>query len=134
MKIFVNGCFDLLHTGHIDLLNYAKSLGTHLLVAIDSDERITELKGIKRPVNPLRIRKCIMKNLKAVDEVVSFNSDEELINTIKTYSPDIIIKGSDWKGKPILGAEYSKTIIFYERITNESTTKIINDFISKYEL
>lgn len=131
MRIFVNGSFDLLHTGHLDLLYYAKSLGSHLHVAIDTDERITKLKGINRPVNPLHIRKAIMQSLKPVDSVSIFNSDQELINIIKTLSPDIMVKGSDWRGKKIIGEEYFKKIIFYERTNKESTTRIIEEFMNK---
>lgn len=79
MKIFVNGAFDLLHTGHLDMLFYAKTLGDHLRVVIDTDERIAEHKGVDRPVNPLHIRKAIMESLKLVGSVSVFESDEELI-------------------------------------------------------
>lgn len=134
MRIFVNGSFDLLHTGHLDMLFYAKSLGKHLHVAIDSDERIKELKGNDRPVNPLHIRKAIMQSLKPVDSVSIFDTDEELINSIRSYSPDIMVKGSDWQGKKVIGEEYCGQIIFYERVNNESTTKIIQDFIDRRQL
>jgi rfaE bifunctional protein nucleotidyltransferase chain/domain len=131
VKIFVNGSFDLIHTGHLDLLYYAKSLGTHLHVAIDTDKRIAEHKGIQRPVNPLYIRKAIMQSLKPVNSVSVFETDEELITTIKIISPDIMVKGSDWRGKNIIGAEYCGKIVFYERVNNESTTRTIEQFISK---
>jgi rfaE bifunctional protein nucleotidyltransferase chain/domain len=131
MRIFVNGSFDLLHTGHLDMLFYAKSLGTHLHVAIDSDKRIAEHKGLDRPVNPLHIRKAIMRSLKPVDTVSVFDTDKELIDTIKFYQPDIMVKGSDWRGKPIIGEQFGKQIIFYERVNDESTTKIIQDFIDR---
>ena len=134
MRIFVNGSFDLLHTGHLDMLFYAKSLGNHLHVAIDSDERIREHKGSDRPVNPLRIRKAIMQSLKPVDTVSVFGSDEELINTIRSYSPDIMVKGSDWRGKKVIGEEFCGRVIFYERVNDESTTKIIQDFINRRQL
>lgn len=130
-KVFVNGSFDLLHTGHLDVLFYAKTLGDHLHVAIDTDERIAEHKGLDRPVNPLYIRKAIMQSLKPVDSVSVFGSDEELINTIRAVSPDIMVKGSDWRGKRVIGEEYCGKVIFYERVNNESTTKIIEDFISR---
>jgi D-beta-D-heptose 7-phosphate kinase/D-beta-D-heptose 1-phosphate adenosyltransferase len=130
-KVFVNGSFDVIHTGHLDLLYYAKSLGTHLHVAIDTDERIRSTKGQTRPFNPLHIRKAVMKSLKPVNSVSVFDTDEELINTIKAYQPDIMVKGSDWGGKKIIGEEYCKQIIFYERVNYESTTKIIQDFINK---
>lgn len=134
VNVFVNGSFDLLHTGHLDLLYFAKDLGSHLHVAIDTDERIRENKGFDRPVNPLHIRKEIMKSLKPVDSVSIFGSDEELINTIRAYSPDIMVKGSDWRGKRVIGEEYCGKIIFYERVNDESTTKIIEDFISRRQL
>lgn len=134
VKVFVNGSFDLLHTGHLDLLFFAKDLGMHLHVAIDTDERIKENKGADRPVNPLHIRRAIMQSLKPVDSVSVFGSDEELINTIRRFSPDIMVKGSDWKGKRIIGAEYCGKVIFYERANDESTTKIIQDFITRRQL
>lgn len=134
MRVFVNGSFDLLHTGHLDLLYYAKSLGSHLHVAIDTDERIKEHKGFDRPVNPLHIRKAIMQSLKPVDTVSVFGSDEELINTIRSYAPDIMVKGSDWRGKTVIGQEYCGQIVFYERVNDESTTKIIQNFIDRRQL
>ncbi len=134
MKIFVNGSFDLLHPGHIEMLFYAKSFGSHLHVAIDSDNRISKHKGVDRPINPLRIRKSIMESLKPVDEVSVFDTDEDLINIIRKYSPDIMVKGSDWRGKKVIGEEFCGKIIFYERVNGESTTKIIQDFISRRQL
>jgi D-beta-D-heptose 7-phosphate kinase/D-beta-D-heptose 1-phosphate adenosyltransferase len=133
-RVFVNGSFDLIHTGHLDLLYYARDLGDHLHVAIDTDERIREQKGFDRPVNPLKIRKAIMQSLKPVDSVSVFGSDEELINTIRAVSPDIMVKGSDWRGKRVIGEEYCGKVIFYERVNDESTTKIIEDFISRRQL
>jgi rfaE bifunctional protein nucleotidyltransferase chain/domain len=134
VRVFVNGSFDLLHTGHLDLLYFAKDQGDHLHVAIDTDERIQEYKGNDRPVNPLHIRKAIMQSLKPVDSVSVFGSDEELINTIRAYSPDIMVKGSDWRGKTVIGEEYCGKVIFYERVNDESTTKIISDFIARRQL
>ena len=133
-RVFVNGSFDLLHTGHLDLLYYAKSLGDHLHVAIDTDERIKECKGYDRPVNPLHIRKAIMQSLRPVDIVCVFGSDEELINTIRAVSPDIMVKGSDWRGKRVIGEEYCGKVIFYERVNDESTSKTIQDFIARRQL
>jgi D-glycero-beta-D-manno-heptose 1-phosphate adenylyltransferase len=134
VNIFVNGSFDLLHTGHLDMLFYAKSLGDHLHVALDTDERIKEIKGIDRPVNPLHIRKAIMKSLKPVDTVSHFGSDEELCETIKFYKPDIMVKGSDWSGKRVIGQEYCGMVVFYERSNDESSSKIIEDFIARRQL
>jgi rfaE bifunctional protein nucleotidyltransferase chain/domain len=133
-KIFVNGSFDLLHTGHIDMLNTAKRMGDYLHVAIDADERIQELKGPERPIQPEHIRLAIMQNLKAVDEVSIFRTDEDLINIIRMYEPDIMVKGSDWLGGEIIGNRYCKEIVFYERDNDESTTKTIEDYVSRRQL
>ena len=133
-KIFVNGSFDLLHTGHIDMLNTAKRMGDYLHVAIDADERIQELKGPERPIQPEHIRLAIMQNLKAVDEVSVFRTDEDLINIIRSYEPDIMVKGSDWLGGEIIGNRYCKEIVFYERDNDESTTKTIEDYVSRRQL
>jgi rfaE bifunctional protein nucleotidyltransferase chain/domain len=133
-KVFVNGAFDVLHSGHLDLLDFAGMLGGHLLVAIDTDARIEYNKGIGRPFNPLSIRKHIMSMLKPVNSVRVFDTDEELVNIIRQYEPDVMVKGSDWKGKTILGEEYCKEIVFYERTNGQSTTKAIEDFITRRQL
>ena len=133
-KVFVNGAFDVLHSGHLDLLDFAGMLGGHLLVAIDTDARIEYNKGIGRPFNPLSIRKHIMSMLKPVNSVTVFGSDEELVDIIRQYEPDVMVKGSDWKGKTILGEEYCKEIVFYERTNGQSTTKAIEDFIIRRQL
>lgn len=130
-KIFVNGSFDLLHRGHIELLNYASSKGDYLLVAIDSDRRITEKKGKSRPFNDQLTRLCLMKNLKAVDDVKIFDTDQELIDIIKDYSPDLMIVGSDWFGKSVIGSNYSKSVEFFDRVLDESTTKLLENYINR---
>lgn len=131
MIIFVNGAFDILHTGHIDLLNYAKSLGDHLIVAIDSDERIRHNKGEDRPVNSVNVRKKILENIKAVDEVIIFSSDQELIDLFS--KADIRVIGSDWKGKAIVGEDLID-IRYFDRVNDESTTKTIEDYINRRKL
>lgn len=133
-KVFVNGAFDVLHSGHLDLLDFAGMLGGHLLVAIDTDARIEYNKGIGRPFNPLSIRKHIMSMLKPVNSVRVFDTDQDLVDIIRQYEPDVMVKGSDWKGKTILGEEYCKEIVFYERTNGQSTTKAIEDFITRRQL
>jgi rfaE bifunctional protein nucleotidyltransferase chain/domain len=130
-KIFVNGTFDVLHPGHIQLLNYAKSLGDYLHVAIDTDERVKEKKGENRPVFPQEERKFFLINLKAVDSVSFFSTDEELEKTIEQFSPDIMIVGSDWKGKPVIGSQFAKELKFYDRIKDYSTTATIQSIINR---
>ena len=129
--VFVNGTFDLLHSGHIALLNTARSMGDYLIVAIDSDRRVKELKGDARPINAQSERRIILSNLKAVDLVEMFDTDEELIEIIKQYKPDVMLKGSDWKGKPIVGESYVKRIEYYDRIEEYSTTQTIQHIIDR---
>ena len=123
-RVFVNGTFDVLHLGHLAMLNFAKSLGDHLTVAIDSDDRIKRLKGSTRPINSFVERKTMLENIKAVDEVKIFDTDQELIDIIKTC--DIMIKGSDYEILPIIGKEYITEIKFFQKIPNKSTTHILN--------
>lgn len=130
-KIFVNGSFDVLHTGHLDLLNTAKSYGDYLLVAIDTDRRISEKKGPDRPFNDQETRVALMSNLKAVDSVKIFDSDQELIDIIKEYSPDIMVVGSDWRLKTVVGGQYASEIKFFERTNGESTTKTLQRYIDR---
>jgi D-beta-D-heptose 7-phosphate kinase/D-beta-D-heptose 1-phosphate adenosyltransferase len=124
--IFVNGTFDLLHPGHIAMLNTARSLGDYLVVAIDTDRRVKQLKGACRPVNSQTDRRVLLSNLKAVDIVELFDTDEDLIKLIKLYQPDIMLKGSDWRGKPIVGEAHVKKIEYYDRIQEYSTSKTID--------
>jgi len=134
VKVFVNGTFDVLHPGHINLLKAARKLGNYLLVGIDTDTRVKEKKGSDRPFNDQNNRKYILENIKWVDEVKLFGTDDELKNLIKTYQPDIMMVGSDWKGKNIIGSEYAKRLIFFDRERDFSTTKIIESFIDRRQL
>ena len=127
-RVFVNGTFDVLHLGHLAMLNYAKTLGDHLVVAIDSDERVKRLKGSSRPINNVNERKIMLENLKAVDQVEIFDTDEDLINIIKTC--DIMVKGGDYKTLPIIGKEYV-TVVLFERIDEYSSTKKIQHIIDR---
>ena len=124
-KIFVNGTFDILHRGHLELLNYAKSLGDYLLVGIDTDDRVKEKKGYLRPINTQEDRKFFLENLKSVDRVDIFSSDKSLENMIKIYKPDIMIVGSDWRYKSVIGSYYSTELKFFDRVGDYSTTSTI---------
>ena len=127
-KVLVNGAFDILHSGHINLLKYAKYIGDYLIVALDTDQRIKQAKGNDRPINNQRIRKMIMETLKPVDEVLLFGTDEELINIMKKANIRVI--GSDWKDKEIVGKEHCK-LLFYDRVNDESTTSTIENYINR---
>lgn len=129
-RIFVNGTFDIVHRGHLELLEYAYNLGT-VLVAIDTDRRVQELKGTSRPINNQNDRAYLLRSLKFTSGVVTFDTDQELIDTIKSYQPDIMIKGSDYRNKPIIGAEYCREIKFYDVVNGYSTTKTIQDIINR---
>jgi len=130
-KIFVNGTFDIVHKGHLELLNYSRSLGTYLLVAIDSDRRVKELKGSTRPINTQDDRVMLLKNLRAVNAVWTFDTDDELIKILKAYKPDIMVKGSDYRDKPIIGSQYCKEIKFIDLVNGYSTTNKIQDIINR---
>ena len=124
-KVWVNGTFDVLHVGHLGLLEFASQLG-NLRVGIDTDKRVRELKGEDRPFNNQQDRKKMLESIKFVDEVVLFDSREELIQCVKEYSPDIMIVGDDYKGEKVYGSEYAKKLVFFEKIPQYSSTKILN--------
>jgi D-beta-D-heptose 7-phosphate kinase/D-beta-D-heptose 1-phosphate adenosyltransferase len=131
MNVFVNGTFDVLHLGHIALLNHAKSLGNTLFVGIDSDRRVGEKKGPNRPINTVYERQQMLLNLKAVDEVIIFDSDQELEMLVKQIRPGIMVVGSDWEGRPIVGSEFAKQLVYYSRIDGYSSTQKIQDIIDR---
>jgi rfaE bifunctional protein nucleotidyltransferase chain/domain len=128
--IFVNGTFDILHPGHVQLLNYARSLGDSLIVAIDSDRRVCELKGKDRPINSEDDRKFMLENLGSVNKVWIFDSDQELEDICRLYNP-VMVKGSDYRDRAIVGQQYCKEIVFYDRIEPYSTTQAIQNISSR---
>lgn len=125
IRVWVNGTFDVLHRGHIELLQFANRYGK-VRVGIDYDYRVKELKGKDRPVNNWKDRKYFLKSIRYVESVVGFGSDEELKEQIKLWKPDIMIVGSDYKNKTVIGSQFSKELLFFDRIDNYSSTKIIN--------
>lgn len=126
MKIsFVNGCFDVLHPGHIELLKYARSFGDYLIVAIDSDRKIAEMKGPERPIFSQHDRALMLKAIRYVDVVHVFDTKEDLEQLLESIQPDIMVVGSDWKGKEVVGSQYAKSVRFFDRIGGYSTTKTI---------
>ena len=114
------------------MLQYAKSLGDHLLVAIDTDRRVKELKGLDRPINNQMDRRFMLESLRCVDTVYFFDSREELISIMEEYKPDVYVKGSDWKSdKGSTAEQYCKQVIYYDRVGNYSTTKTIQDITNR---
>lgn len=128
-RVIVNGTFDILHLGHLRLLKAAKSLGV-VCVAIDSDARVQQLKGMNRPINDCFKRTTMLEALRYVDYVVVFHSEEELRQIILEWQPDIMVKGSDYIGKRIVGEDLVKKIVFID-LTDDSTTKIIQSISNR---
>jgi rfaE bifunctional protein nucleotidyltransferase chain/domain len=133
--VFTNGCFDLLHAGHADYLNKAKSLGDILVVGINSDASVRRIKGEKRPILPQQMRAYLLDNLKPVDYVVIFEEDTPL-ELIKAIKPDVLVKGADWDLERIVGADF---VLSYggrvERIPfsfDISTSKVIERILGLY--
>jgi len=134
--VFTNGCFDVLHAGHVDYLNKAKAAGDVLILGLNSDASVKRIKGAKRPIVNEEERAFILSNLKAVDYVTLFDEDtpQEIIGEL---IPDILIKGADWAIEKIVGRDIVeanggevKTISF---VTDQSTTNIIQTIIERYE-
>jgi D-beta-D-heptose 7-phosphate kinase / D-beta-D-heptose 1-phosphate adenosyltransferase len=127
--VFTNGCFDILHRGHIELLRYCKKHGLKVIVGLNSDKSIKRLKGDSRPINNQNDRKFLLESLRYVDEVIIFNEDTPY-NIIKKIKPDIIVKGGDYKEKDIIGSDISKVKIF-KYVEGYSTTKKIKDIVNR---
>jgi rfaE bifunctional protein nucleotidyltransferase chain/domain len=123
--VWTNGCFDILHRGHFEMLEYAKSLGDYLVVGIDSDQKVKNDKGWNRPYNSEKDRKFALECLQSVDKVVIFNTPNELSGLIEAMTPDIMVIGSDWRGKKVVGEAHTKELKFFDRIGDYSTTNIL---------
>ena len=123
--VWVNGCFDLLHFGHREMLKYASGLGDALHVGIDSDVRIKEYKGNSRPIQNQETRLNVLKSLKYVDKVSIFDTSYQLQEYIRQASPKYMVIGEEYKNKTIIGREFCENIIFYPRIDGFSTTSTI---------
>jgi len=124
-KVWVNGTFDVVHIGHIKLLEFANSFGT-VTVGLDTDERVRSKKGESRPFNTLVDRMDFISSIRFVDNVVCFDTDEELVNQIKKFEPDIMVIGGEYRYKQIIGLEHVPHIEFFEKIGEYSTSKILN--------
>lgn len=129
--IFTNGCYDILHPGHIKLIQYAASLGDRLIVALDSDERVKANKSPDRPINTLRDRMFMMSALKGVDEVVSFGSEEELRKLIAFYNPFYLVIGNDYEGKYVIGEDLVQEVKYFRKINGYSTTQILKHITNR---
>ena len=126
-RVWVNGTFDVLHPGHIKLLEFAKSQGTYLAVGLDTDERITQNKGEGRPIHTLEHRVFAISSIKYVDEVFTFGTDDELRDLMSAYKPDIHVIGSDYVNTrhKIIGIGVAEDIVFFDRVWDYSSSRII---------
>jgi len=127
-NVWVNGVFDVLHMGHIKLLERAsfEAAGGLVAVGIDTDRRVKEMKGDNRPVNDEMSRSSFLGAIKYVDCVYLFDTDKELKTCIKSFKPDLMVIGEDYRDKPIIGSEHINEIIYVERYGGLSSSDIIN--------
>jgi D-beta-D-heptose 7-phosphate kinase/D-beta-D-heptose 1-phosphate adenosyltransferase len=127
--VFTNGCFDIIHAGHVGYLEEARKQGDRLIVAVNSDASIRQLKGNGRPINPLDRRMAVLAGLEAVDWVVPFSEDtpERLLRRVK---PDVLVKGGDYREDQVVGGSivkvYGGTVKVLSFFDNCSTTSIVN--------
>lgn len=129
--VFTNGCFDLIHVGHVSLFQKAKSLGDVLIVAINSDKSLASIKGPKRPLVCQKDRVKVLSALQAIDYIIIFskNTPYEVLKQIK---PDILVKGADYKVKDIIGREFVKKVYRFPFVKGKSTTNLIKLIVERY--
>jgi D-glycero-beta-D-manno-heptose 1-phosphate adenylyltransferase len=127
--VFTNGCFDILHRGHVEYLNEAKSLGDYLIVGLNSDDSVKKLKGETRPLQKQDDRAFVIGSLKCVDAVIIFGEDTPY-ELIKSVLPDYLVKGGDWKEDDIVGSDIvagnGGKVISLKFVDSYSTTNLIN--------
>jgi rfaE bifunctional protein nucleotidyltransferase chain/domain len=127
--VFTNGCFDIIHVGHVEYLRWAKGLGDELIVGLNSDNSVSNLKGPGRPINNFADRAAVLKSIKYVDKVIEFDAPTP-IELIMRVKPDILVKGGDYKAEEIVGYEfvtsYGGQVISGVMIENKSTTELIS--------
>jgi rfaE bifunctional protein nucleotidyltransferase chain/domain len=126
--IWTNGCFDILHTGHIELLKFAKSKGDFLFVGIDSDKRVKNLKGEKRPINSQWDRKKMLESIKYVDKVFIFDDEHSMEEILIDNKIDLIVIGDEYTDKKVTGSRFCE-ISFFKKIPGKSTTNLINKIL-----
>lgn len=127
--VFTNGCFDILHVGHMQLLKYCKSIGHLVVVGLNSDNSISRLKGPNRPINSQEDRKVMLESIKYVDKVFIFDELTPL-NLIKQIKPNVIVKGGDYTQDEVVGNKLAEVRIF-NYVEGYSTTKTIQDIANR---
>ncbi|MEE9166760.1 MAG: D-glycero-beta-D-manno-heptose 1-phosphate adenylyltransferase [Candidatus Neomarinimicrobiota bacterium] len=131
--VFTNGCFDLIHLGHVELLNRAREEGDHLFVGINSDDSVCRLKGIGRPIQPAEDRAIILDSLATVSHVTIFeeNTPEDLIHMIR---PHVLVKGKDYKEDEVVGANLVRSwggrVVRVSLVENRGTQQIVERILA----
>lgn len=132
--VFTNGCFDILHWGHVSYLKKAKELGDYLVLALNTDQSVQKLKGPTRPINKQHDRALVINELKSID-FVTFFSEETPFNIINLIKPDIIAKGGDYIPNQVVGKDivesYGGYVAIIPFVDGKSTTNIINKIVDK---
>jgi D-beta-D-heptose 7-phosphate kinase/D-beta-D-heptose 1-phosphate adenosyltransferase len=129
--VFTNGCFDIIHSAHLKLLNFSKQQGDVLVVGLNSDDSIKRIKGETRPINDINERSELLLNLNnIVDYVVIFNEDTPY-NILKYIQPNVIVKGGDYKKEDIIGGEFANEILLFDYINGKSTSLVIHKINSQ---
>lgn len=129
--VFTNGCFDIVHSGHLKLLNYCRNEGEILIVGLNSDESVKKLKGDSRPINSVSERSEFLLDLNIVDYVVVFN-DENPYNIIKMIRPKTLVKGGDYCKESIVGSDIVDKVLIYDYLENKSSSLIINKILNAH--
>ncbi len=127
---FTNGCFDILHAGHVSILEFSKNQADILILGINSDASVKRLKGPSRPINSQEDRALVCASLQAVDAVVVFEQDTPY-ELIKLIGPDVLIKGADYKEENVVGREFAKKVALYPILEGRSTTNTIKKAAQK---
>jgi D-beta-D-heptose 7-phosphate kinase / D-beta-D-heptose 1-phosphate adenosyltransferase len=126
--VFTNGCFDVLHAGHVQYLRFARSQGDALVVGVNDDDSVRRMKGPSRPVNPLEDRLEVLAGLEMVDAVTAFTEDTPK-NIVERVSPNVLVKGEDWKDKGVVGREWVEShggvVVLAPLLAGRSTTAIL---------
>lgn len=125
-KIWTNGCYDILHVGHIALFEYSKSLGDQLIVGIDSDKRVKKLKGDDRPFNSELDRKKMLESIKFIDKVFIFDSQEQMCKIVKYNYINTIVVGDEYKSRHVTASDVVEEVIYFPKIKGYSTTSILD--------
>jgi D-beta-D-heptose 7-phosphate kinase/D-beta-D-heptose 1-phosphate adenosyltransferase len=122
--VFTNGCFDILHAGHVSVLEFSRSKGDVLIVGLNSDASVKRLKGPARPINTQADRALVLAALESVSAVCVFEEDTPY-NLVKAVRPDVLVKGGDYKKSEIVGSEFAGRVVRFALLKGRSTTNII---------